>query len=429
MIGRAAAAEEVEVKTEGPKLVKPYKGPHTVSEEGIARISDMLRKGDLFRYGGNDEGALQVSYAESEFAAYTGHKFCVGLNSCGSAIWLALWAAGVKEGDTVLSNALTFNAVPSAIYHARANGVFIESERDHTMDLNDMEAKIKAHPEAKFMLVSHMRGKLCDMDKVKAMCDEHDITMVEDCAHSVGVYWGDKHTGHHSKVACFSCQSNKALNSGEGGFLCTDDEDIAARVIVAAGGYEKFFMTHFAAPGAEAFERVKPLTIPNYSVRMSSLTAAAVRPQIVELPERVEHANACYDELCKHLRAGAAEVGASIYIPEQLPQVKQHKDSIQFNLVGYTWEQTLTYLADVKERGVPVAVFGTPGGGLARDFRSWQYMYEDHTPPLMQKTEDIIEYCVDLRMPPSYDPEDYEIVAQCLVAGFAACGPPAAADN
>lgn len=67
---------------------------------------------------------LQVSYAESEFAAYTGHKYCVGLNSCGSAIFLALWAAGVRDGDTVLSNALTFNAVPSAIHHARAHGLF-----------------------------------------------------------------------------------------------------------------------------------------------------------------------------------------------------------------------------------------------------------------------------------------------------------------
>ena len=65
---------------------------------------------------------LQVSYAESEFAAYTGHKYCVGLNSCGSAIYLGLWAVGVKEGDTVLSNALTFNAVPSAIHHAGAKG-------------------------------------------------------------------------------------------------------------------------------------------------------------------------------------------------------------------------------------------------------------------------------------------------------------------
>lgn len=89
------------------------------------------------------------------------------------------------------------------------------------MDLKDMEAKIKAHPEAKFMLVSHMRGKLCDMDKVKDMCAAHGITMVEDCAHSVGVFWGEQHTGHHGIAACFSTQSHKAINSGEGGFLCT----------------------------------------------------------------------------------------------------------------------------------------------------------------------------------------------------------------
>lgn len=99
--------------------------------------------------------------------------------------------------------------------------MLIESEADHTMDLADMEAKIAAHPEAKFMLVSHMRGKLCDMDRVKDLCDANGITMIEDCAHSVGVFWGERHTGHHAVVSCFSSQSNKALNSGEGGFLCT----------------------------------------------------------------------------------------------------------------------------------------------------------------------------------------------------------------
>lgn len=89
------------------------------------------------------------------------------------------------------------------------------------MDLKDMEEKIAAHPEARFMLVSHMRGKLCDMDKVVEICEKHDITLVEDCAHAIGVFWGDQHSGHHACVSCFSSQSHKALNSGEGGFLCT----------------------------------------------------------------------------------------------------------------------------------------------------------------------------------------------------------------
>lgn len=106
--------------------------------------------------------------------------------------------------------------------------------------------------------------------------------------------------------------------------------------------------------------------------------------------------------------------------------VQQHKDSIQFNLVGYSWEQVLAYLADVKARGVPVAVFGTPGGGLARDFRSWRYMYKDGVPPAMEKTEGVIEYCVDLRLPPAFQLEDFDVVSDCLLEGFKAMGPPAA---
>jgi hypothetical protein len=123
--------------------------------------------------------------------------------------------------------------------------------------------------------------------------------------------------------------------------LSADDEEIAAKVIVATGGYEKFYMSHFAAPGAEVFERVKPLNIPNYSVRMSSLTAAAIRPQIKELPKRIAHANACYDLVCRRLIEGAASAGTTLYIPPLHPKLKEHKDSIQYNLIGYTWDQVL----------------------------------------------------------------------------------------
>jgi hypothetical protein len=82
-------------------------------------------------------------------------------------------------------------------------------------------------------------------------------------------------------------------------------------VIVAAGGYEKFYMSHIACPGAEVFERIEPLSIPNYSVRMSALTAAAIRPQIRELPDRIEHANNCYEMICNRLLEGAKEVCSS----------------------------------------------------------------------------------------------------------------------
>ena len=89
--------------------------------------------------------------------------------------------------------------------------------------------------------------------------------------------------------------------------------------------------------------------------------------------------------------------------------------------------QVQAYLADVKGRGVPVAVFGTPGGGLARDFRSWRYLYDGGEPPAMEKTERLIEYCVDLRLPPRFAVEEFELVADCLLEGFKACGEPVGA--
>ena len=85
-------------------------------------------------------------------------------------------------------------------------------------------------------------------------------------------------------------------------------------MIVTAGGYEKFFLSHIACPGPEVFERIQPLTIPNYSVRMSALTAATIRPQIRELPQRVAHANACYELVCERLVAGAEKVRHSFML-------------------------------------------------------------------------------------------------------------------
>lgn len=124
----------------------------------------------------------------------------------------------------VLSNALTFGAVPSAIHHAGGDCVMVESTSEFVVDLNDLEKNCIANPDAKFFLISHMRGKLADMDAVAEICSRHGIKVIEDCAHSLGVFWDGKHSGHTGAVACISSQAYKMLNSGEGGFIVTNDE-------------------------------------------------------------------------------------------------------------------------------------------------------------------------------------------------------------
>jgi len=181
-------------------ISRDIKTPDPVPQSGIDEAVELMSTGRMYRYNVKDAASSTVSKCEVEIAAYTGHKYCVALNSCGSAIMLMMKCAGLQPGDEVLSNAFTFGAVPSAIEHAGGKAVYVESDYNHVMDVTDLEKKLVAHPNCKFCLISHMRGKVADMDAIKDACDRHDVTLLEDCAHSLGVYWKGTHTGHVGKV-------------------------------------------------------------------------------------------------------------------------------------------------------------------------------------------------------------------------------------
>lgn len=414
--GNGAVATENGNGVASPVMTKDFCAPWTVPEAGIADALALMASGDLFRYNRQDNDST-VSRAEVALAAYTGHKYCLALNSGGSAIFLALVAAGVKQGDKVFSNALTFGAVPSAIHHAGAGVEFVESTNGYVIDIDHFEKKCQECPDVRYLLISHMRGKLADMDGVERVCKKYNITLVEDCAHSLGVFWDGKHSGHKGVAACISSQAYKMLNSGEGGFLLTNDPVIAARAIVASGGYEKLYKKHVATPPDEVFENIDKLKIPNYSVRMSNLHAAVILPQIAIVDERRALCNKRYDQVAARLAAGAAQVGARIEIPEQHPKVGPCNDSLQYNLVGYDWEQCQCYLQDVRSRGVPVSVFGAHDN--ARNYKTWEFLGEL---PDMKQTDNVIRFAVDVRLPPQFDEADFDLMADVLIAGFESLG-------
>merc|ERR1719267_510448 len=166
-------------------------------------------------------------------------------------------------------------------------------------------------------MLTHMRGKVTNMEEVYEIAAEHGLTVVEDCAHALGIQWDDVQLGRSAKVACFSTQSAKMINSGEGGFLCTDDDEIAARAICYAGCYEALINQHVVAPPKEVFDAVKKET-PNYSLRMSDLTACCVRPQIDTLEERIAVYNARYDAIVELLSPASAH----FHIPPIDPRVR-----------------------------------------------------------------------------------------------------------
>jgi len=312
---------------------------------------------------------------------------------------LMMKCAGLQPGDEVLSNAFTFGAVPSAIEHAGGKAVYVESDYNHCMDITDLEKKLVAYPNVKFCLISHMRGKLADMDAVKDACDRHDVILLEDCAHSLGVSWKDQHSGHIGKVAAISSQSYKMINSGEGGFLITDDAEIAAKCAVYAGAYEGLAGKHTTVPGPEVFGDL-PNQIPNYSVRMSALTAAVIRPQIKTLDERREKYNKRYAFVTSEL---VKRKGHMLSIPKNTPGMTPVHDSMQFNLSHeLTDEQVQQFLDECATHGLPVELFGHKSN--ARNFINWGFAPAEDPLPLTAK---MLSRACDVRLPLMWDDEDF----------------------
>lgn len=389
----------------GPQFSKRLSQPDPVPLEGQTRALELLKSGELFRY---TPGVLsEVALAEEAITTYTGFKYAVGFNSCGSALFIALKCLGVKPGEAVLANAFSFTAVPSSIHHAGAVPVYVESTDAYVMDTDDLRSKVT--PSTKYLMLTHMRGKVANMEAVYDIAREYDLQVVEDCAHALGIQWDGVQLGRQAHVACFSTQSAKVINSGEGGFLCTNDPYIAARAACYAGCYEALYLQHLStcAPEASYFEEVKKET-PNYSLRMSDLTACCITPAFKNLEKRIERYNQRYARIAARLDANE-----HIHVPPISQRVRPVSDSIQFNLIGFGNEQVGMFLASCKRRGLPLGLFGSKDN--ARNYNNWRYSPAQSELP---HTEYLISRAIDARLPETFAEEDIDLMGDVILAAI-----------
>jgi len=393
------------------KFNKSFDTPNSIPEEAIRNAVTQMEHGMLYRYGHNSDDFSEVSKLEAAFGQYTGHKYVVAVNSCGSAMFIALKAMGVQPGDGVFTNAFTFTAVPSSIVHANATPVYIECNDQYVIDLAHFEQQIKDNPDVNYFILSHMRGHIAELDKIQQLCDKHNIRLIEDCAHGLGKRWNAQDTdmshfvGHHCEIACYSTQSHKMLNSGEGGFIATNDEQLAAYSIMAAGSYEGLYKKHLARPMDDSlFESLK-FSVPNFSLRMNNLTAAILRPQVELIDERI----AAYKEKYQHLISILSDI-PHIHIPEPVDSAENVGDSLQFNLPGLNETELSHFIAGAADEGVIIQVFGLNNN--ARDFRNWQYSFTQT--PDCEKTAELINYACDLRLPMSFTLDDIELIGEII---------------
>ncbi|GAA4223139.1 dTDP-4-amino-4,6-dideoxygalactose transaminase [Sagittula marina] len=376
-----------------------------IPAEARAEIDRLLQSGDLFRYTAPEDAP--VTLLEREFAAEMGVRYALAVSSCSAALFLALKALDLPRDARVLIPGFTFAAVPSSIIHADLVPVLCECGPNYRIEIDDFTAKLDT---VSAVIVSHMRGHTSDMDAILELCDARGIPVIEDAAHSLGTTWHGRKIGTLGRIGCFSFQSYKMLNAGEGGILITDDPDLVARAVILSGAYEHMWQKHLR-PGANTTELEQAFgrwqnKLPLYNLRMSNLSAAVIRPQIPHIARRVTDGRRNHDHV-------AAQINASpwISVPEKLPPEDRAPDSLQFNLDGMSEAQVRTFVAVAAEAGVKVQVFGLTTDN-ARAFWNWQFLPEQVDLP---KTRAMLMCACDTRLPARLTPADCDAVAEILI--------------
>ncbi|WP_170357331.1 DegT/DnrJ/EryC1/StrS family aminotransferase [Ruegeria arenilitoris] len=374
-----------------------------IPDEAIEAALAVLRHGRLHRYNVAPGELSETALLEQEFAAQMGAKYCLAVSSGGYALATALRAVGVQPGDAVLTNAFTLAPVPGAIASVNARPVFVGVTEGLTIDLDDLAAKMD---RAKVLMLSHMRGHLCDMDRLMQMCDAAGVTVIEDCAHTMGAAWRGQLSGRQGAIGCYSCQTYKHVNSGEGGLLITDDEMLAAKATMLSGSY-MLYERHLAVPGPEVFERIK-YTTPNVSGRMDNLRAAILRPQLRELDRQVRRWNERYAEIEAGLRGTPG-----LTIVERPAEESYVGSSIQFLLLDWAQDRITEVLRRCADRGVELKWFGgaEPTGFTSR-YDSWRYAESERMP----ETDRILRGIIDMRVPLTFSLDDCRLIAGIIRA-------------
>jgi dTDP-4-amino-4,6-dideoxygalactose transaminase len=239
-----------------------------ISDDDIAAVICVLRSGMLV------QGA-EVAALEQEFASYVGAAHAIALTNGTATLHLALLALGVGAGDEVIVPSFSYIATANAVELTGATPVFVDvTARSFNIDVSLIEQAIT--PRTKAIMPVHEFGLPCDITRIKEICDQHGLYLIEDAACALGSTVQGKFAGTFGQFGSYSLHPRKAVTSGEGGILVTDDEELAQKI--------RILRNH----GVEMIGGKMEFVAAGYNCRMTDFQAALVRGQLARLPELLQ---------------------------------------------------------------------------------------------------------------------------------------------
>ncbi len=234
-----------------------------IGEEEIDEVVDSLKSGWL------TTGPKTQEFSD-RFADLINTKYAVPVSSCTAALHLSHLTHDIGPGDEVITSPLTFCATANVVVHVGATPVFVDITRDvFNIDPNKIEEKITERTKA--IIPVHYGGHPCDMDEIMEIAKKHDLTVIEDVAHSPGAEYKGKRIGSIGDTGCFSFYATKNLTTAEGGMLTTDDAAVAEKAkSLSLHGLSNDAWDRYSARGSWYYEVVRP----GYKYNMTDIQAA-----------------------------------------------------------------------------------------------------------------------------------------------------------
>ena len=206
---------------EGIKMSIPY-GRQCIEEDDIQAVVDVLRS-DYLTTG------PKIAEFEKVVASYVGAKYAVAVSNGTAALHIACLAAGITEGDEVITSPITFAASANCVLYCGGTPVFADID-PKTYNIDPEHIRRKITPRTKAIIPVHLAGQPCDMDAIHAIAKEHNLIVIEDGAHALGAEYKGKKIGGLSDMTTFSFHPVKPITTGEGGMVMTNDENLYRRL-------------------------------------------------------------------------------------------------------------------------------------------------------------------------------------------------------
>lgn len=258
--------------TKAPQLpTEANASGRTFDESELRLLNAALRSGTL-----NSTRGTFVSQFESEFGEWLGSKHAIACASGSAAVHCAIAALALSAGDEVITTPITDMGALTPIFYEGAVPVFADVDPE-TLNVTAATIQAQITERTKAIIVTHLFGRPCEMSAITALAAAHDIPIIEDAAQAFGATLHDRPMGTIGKVSCFSLQQGKHITTGEGGIVCTDDEEMARRIFLfvnKAWGYGDENPDHY---------------FPALNYRLTELQGAVACAQLPKLDEVVAH--------------------------------------------------------------------------------------------------------------------------------------------